>query len=143
MANNFRINNDAAKGMADSFDVEVNTDTPPATIEIKSGAGPTNVDADGPSGTVLAILIMGNPAFGAASDGAPGGLLTAASITDDSSADNTGTAGHFVIRTGTTQDDVAVGTVGTSGADLNLNSVAITQGSAVAITSMTVTMPEA
>ena len=127
--------------MANAFDDECNSDTPPATIEIKTGAQPATPD-DAESGTVLAVLTMGNPAFGAAADATPGAILTAASITKDSSADNTGTAAHFVILTGTTATHVASGTVGTSGADLNLNSIEITSGSEVDITAMTVTMPE-
>ncbi len=142
MANNYRISNAAAILMADTFDAEVNSDTPPATIEIRSGAQPTDPDTAA-SGTLLATLTFSNPAFTGATDAGPGGLLTASAITDDSSADATGTAGYFRILTGTAGVAVADGEIGTSGADLNLNSVAITAGSAVAITSMTVTMPEA
>ena len=141
MANQFRINNVVATVMANAFDDECNTDTPPATIEIKTGSQPATPD-DAETGTVLAVLTMSNPAFGGAADATPGAILTASAITDDSSADATGTAAHFVILTGTADTHVASGTVGTSGADLNLNSVAITSGSAVAITSMTVTMRE-
>ena len=68
------------------------------------------------------------------------GVLTFGAITSDSAADNSGTAAWFRIATsgGTAHID---GTVGTSGADLNLNTVTIVAGGPIAITSMTLTMP--
>ena len=88
--------------------------------------------------TQLAELNFSNPAFGAAASG----VATASAITDDSSADATGTAAvcRCVDRDAAT---VWEGTVGTSGADLNLNTVAITSGDTVSVTSMTVTAPAA
>jgi len=142
MANSFRISNAAAKALADTFDDQVNIGSTASVIDIRSGAQPADPDTAA-TGTLLATLTFSDPAFGAASDGNPGGLLTASAITDDSSADATNTAGHFRIRaTGTGADDVADGSVGTSGADLNFNTVAITSGSTVSITSLTVTMAE-
>lgn len=142
MANNFRISNAAAKAMADTFDDQVNIGSTASVLDIRTGAQPADPDTAA-TGTLLATLTFSDPAFGAASDGNPGGLLTASSITSDSSADATGTAGYFRIRaTGTGADDVADGEVGTSGADLNLNTTSITSGSTVSITAMTVTMPE-
>lgn len=87
-------------------------------------------------GTLLAELAFSNPAFGAAATG----TATANSITDDSSANATGTAAVCRIRD---RDNATVfeGTVGTTGADLNLNTTSITSGDTVSISSMTVTMP--
>ncbi len=143
MANNFRISNVAAKRLADSFDDEINVGGAVASVRILSGSQPADPDTV-ESGTLLAELLMTAVAFGAATDGAPGGLLTAAAIADDASADNTGTAGYFRIRNDNsgTPDDVCDGECGTSGADLNLNTLEITSGSTVSITAMTVTMPE-
>ncbi len=142
MALNFRISNVAAKALADAFDDQVNIGSTAAAIDIRTGAQPADPDTAA-TGTLLATLTMGDPAFGVATDAAPGGLLTAAAITADSSADATGTAGYFRIRaTGTGADDVADGECGTSGADLNFNTTSITAGSTVSITSLTVTMPE-
>ncbi len=143
MANNFRISNVAAKALADAFDAEVNVGANPAAIRGLTGAQPVDPDT-AETGTLLFSCPMSAVAFGAATDGAPGGLLTAAAITDDSSADNTGTLGYCRMRnddTGT-PDDVADGEAGTSSADYNFNTLAITSGSTVSITSMTVTMPE-
>ena len=87
-------------------------------------------------GTTLAVLALSNPAFGAASTG----VATANSITDDTSADDTGTAAAFILRD---RDNTTVltGSVGTSGEDINLNTVSITSGDTVSITSLTATMP--
>lgn len=142
MANNFNISNVAAKALADSFDDQVNVGSTASAIDIRTGTQPADPDTTA-TGTLLATLTASDPMFGAATDGNPGGLLTASAITDDSSADATGTAGYFRIRaTGTGADDVADGECGTSGSDLNFNTVAITSGSTVSITSFTVTMLE-
>jgi len=142
MANDFNVSNAAALRLADSFDDEVNKGSTAAVIDIRTGAHPANVDTAA-TGTLLATLTFADPAFGAAADANPGGRITADVITDDSSADNNGTAEHFRIRaTGTGADDVADGTCGASASDLNFNTTSITAGSTVSITSFTVTMPE-
>ena len=143
MATNFRISNVAAKAMADALDDEVNVGGAVASIRILSGAQPADPDTV-EAGTLLAELLMSATAFGAATDAAPGGLITAAAISDDSNADNTGTAGYFRVRNDNSgaPDDVCDGEVGAGGADLNMNTVEITSGSTVSITAMTVTMPE-
>lgn len=142
MALNFRISNVAAKALADAFDDQVNIGSTAAVIDIRTGAQPADPDTAA-TGTLLGTLTMSDPAFGAATDAAPGGLITASAITNDSSADATGTAGYFRIRaTGTGADDVADGECGTSGADLNWNTLSITAGSTLSITALTVTMPE-
>ncbi len=84
----------------------------------------------------LAELALSSTAFAAASAGSK----TAAAITADSSADATGTATWFTLvkSDGTTR--VLDGSVGTSGANLNLNSVAISAGATVSVTSLAVTM---
>lgn len=142
MANAFKISNVAAKALADAFDDQVNIGSTASVIDIRSGAQPADPDTAA-SGTLLATLTFSDPAFTAATDANPGGLLTASAITPDTSADATGTAGYFRIRaTGTGADDVADGEIGTSGSDLNMNTTSITSGSTVSITSFTVTMPE-
>ena len=104
-----------------------------STIEIRSGTRPADADT-APSGTQLALLTFSDPSYPAAS----AGVLTASAITDDSSADATGTATWFRVED---SDGNAVmdGDVGTSGSDLNLNSVAITAGGTVSITSFVIT----
>lgn len=107
------------------------------TAQIDAGAaGGTLAIYTSAFGTLLATLTFSTTSFGAASSG----TATAASITSDSSADATGTAAVFRVADSDT-NTVFEGTVGTSGADLNLNTVSITSGDTVSITSMTLTMP--
>lgn len=70
------------------------------------------------------------------------GVLTFSAIGNDASADATGTATWFRCTTsgGTFVID---GTVSTSGQDLNLNTVSIVIGGPVAISSFTITAPNA
>ena len=112
-----------------------------ANLVIYSGTPPALVDTALSGNTVLAELEMSNPAFGGAVDATPGATATASAITDDTTANATGTATFFRILN---RDNVPViqGSVGTSGAELNLNSVAIQSGAKVEITSLTITMPE-
>lgn len=139
MANAFRISNARAIAMCDSLVDAIDTGGA-GTIEIRTGSAPTNVE-DAATGTLLATLTFSATAFGAASDANPGATATAASITSDTSADATNTAAYFRIKNGS-GTAVAQGTCGTSSSDMIFNSVAITTGSTVAITSMTVTVPE-
>lgn len=114
-----------------------------ASIRIYGGGGiPADADA-AVLGTLLAELTMSAVAFGAAIDSAPGATATAATITGDSSADATGTAEYFRIF----QSDDLVnahyqGQVGTSGQELNLNTVSIVIAAQVDITAMTLFQPE-
>jgi len=86
----------------------------------------------------LAVCPCNNPAFGDAAVGVA--TLDIDPVVEDDSADVTGTAAQFEVQD---RDETPVlsGDVGTSGADLNLNSIAIQSGVKVTITSMTVTVP--
>ena len=90
------------------------------------------------SGTLLAELQFNATAFGAAA----AGVITANAITQDSSADNTGTAGTYRALKSDGTTALWDGTVSTSGADLNLNSTSINAGVAVSVSSLTVTLPQ-
>lgn len=105
-----------------------------ALLRIYSGTQPANPDAALAGNTLLAELAC-SATFAA---GASGGVLTASSITSDSSADNTGTAAWGTLCTsgGTRKVDFSVGT---SGCDLNLNSVSISAGAQVSVSSLTIT----
>lgn len=104
-----------------------------ATIKIFDGTRPATGGAI-TSQVLLAVLTMSATAFLAAT----GGTMTANAITGDTSADNTGTASWFRIEDSNVAF-VTDGDVGTAGSDLNLNSVAITAGVQVDITSMVLT----
>ena len=102
-------------------------------LSIYTGTQPTNPDTALSGNTLLASLAC-TATFAPASSG---GVLTASAITS-ATAGNTGTATFGTLTTsgGTRKVDFSVGT---SGADLNLNSVAITSGATVAVSSLTIT----
>lgn len=105
-----------------------------ATIDIRSGSKPATPETTA-TGTLLATITISG-SFTSAS-----GALTAA---DPAAASivATGTAGYFRVKTsgGTAKVD---GTVGTSGADLNLNSTSFVSGGTVDIGVPTLTIPVA
>lgn len=105
------------------------------TIQIRTGAQPTNV-GDAAQGTLLGTLTFSATAFGAASTG----VATANSITSDTSADASGTAGHARILDGSaaihSDADCAQG----SGV-VNFDNNVIVSGGTIAISSCTVTVP--
>jgi hypothetical protein len=103
-----------------------------------AGAGAAHLKIYDSGDVLLADLTMSDPAFGAAA----AGVATASAITDDSSANATGTADYFTIED-SDSNEVLRGSVGTSGEDLNLNTTSITAGGTVSVSSLTVTMPAA
>ena len=105
------------------------------TIQIYTGSQPA---LDGSlTGTLLATLTFGATAFGSAT--ASGGTVTATANTiTNGTAGNTGTAGYFAVVTSGSAT-VATGSVGTSGADMNLNSLSISAGATVSCSAFTIT----
>lgn len=103
---------------------------------IFDGAQPTDADTALGAQVLLAELTMNATAFAAASAGSK----AANAITQDSSANATGTASwaslYATARTTVGTMDMSVGT---SAANLNLNSVAIASGAAVSCSSLTIT----
>jgi hypothetical protein len=136
MAADPRITNAAASAMCDALVDRLDTGGA-GTIKIYTGTIPTDADTALGAQTLLATLTFSATAFGSASNG----VATAAAITSDSSADATGTAAWARVANGagTTQFDC---TVGTSGDDINFNTVSFVTGAVIAISSMTVTMPK-
>jgi len=105
------------------------------TLTFRTGAAPAaTTDAD--SGTLLATCPFAAEAFGAAS----AGVATAAAITSDSSVDASGTPEHFRAKSGA-GTVIFQGTVGTSGANINFDSVTWVAGGTVAVSALTVTVP--
>lgn len=103
-------------------------------LRIYDGSVPANV------GTALgAQVVLADPVPSATfAPAAAAGVLTANAIANDTSANATGTATFFrLLTSGGTA--VVQGTVGTSGADLNLNTTSIVSGGIVAVTSLTIT----
>lgn len=97
-------------------------------LRIYNGSRP----ATGGTATTLLAELTVNSTF---APSASGGTLTLNAITSDTSADATGTAtwARLVKSDGTTF--VLDCSVGTSGADINLNTTSIVSGASVAITS--------
>lgn len=89
------------------------------------------------SGNVtLATLPLSNPAFGNAASG----TATANAITQDSNAAASGTAAKFELRD-RDANPIVLGSVGTSGADINLSSVGISVNDTVSVSTLTYTAP--
>ena len=141
MAKNPSISNAAAKAMCDAIVDRLDAGAGPGLLRTYSGTQPADVDTAITSQVLLAELTLSDPAFGSAGDGNPGGQATAGTITDDSSANNTGTATWFraVDSNGLAIID---GSAGTSNADLVLDSVSITAGQTVKVNSWILTMRE-
>jgi hypothetical protein len=105
---------------------------------VADGTQPTDADTSLGAQVDLADLAFGSTAFAAASAGSK----AANAITQDSSANASSTAtwATLIISanafSGARLMDMSVGT---SGANLNLNSVAISSGAAVAVSSLTIT----
>ena len=103
-------------------------------LKIYDGTRPTNADTAVGAQTLLAELTMNVTSFPAAAAGA----MTANAITDDASANATGTASWFRIES-SAGAAVVDGDVSTASSDLNLNTTAITSGVTVSVTSLVLT----
>lgn len=90
------------------------------------------------SQVLLAELRFAATAFPTVSGGGP---LTANAITDDSSADATGTATWYRCLQSDGTTPISDASVGTSGANMNMNSTAIQIGARVSVTSFTHALP--
>ena len=113
-------------GIADYVVDQIDLNTPPGKIIMQTSGG-----------TTVATLTFSNPAFGAASSG----VATASAITADSSAVG-GTVAKAELRQGGGTAIVLCSVTATGGGgDITLNSVVISAGQQVSITSLTYTAP--
>lgn len=108
----------------------------PGTIKLYTGTKPAGPGTAVTTQTLLGTLTLSDPAFGSPSNG----VVTAGTITGDSTADATGTATWFRAAD---SNGLAVidGTVGTSGAELILDTTSIIAGGAIVVESWTITAP--
>lgn len=133
MASNIKILASTRNAMLDPITTAVGN---AGLLKIYDGSQPA-----GPATAIGAQVLLGTltcaTPFAA---GAAAGVLTAGAITQDSAADATGTATWYRLCTsgGTAIID---GSVGTSGADLNLNTVSIVIGGPISVSSFTYTGP--
>ena len=141
MANGFYITNAEAISMLTDLGVGMDAGTA-AVINIYDSTVPADADTALGAQVLLAQLTCSATAFTSVTDDTPGAIATFAAITSDSSANATGTATFFRILTQSGGTTIAQGTVGTATSDLILNTVSITSGSTVSITSATILLPE-
>src|SRR4051812_16438410 len=111
MTNAFYFTNAVARAMLDAFTAANDAGTA-AVLEIYAGTVPADADASGAGLTLLASLTMSATSFGAATDNNPGAKITANTITADSSADATGTATCWRMKTQTGGTVTDQGTIG-------------------------------
>jgi hypothetical protein len=126
-----KLANNAASAAADAVAALANN----GYLRIYDGTQAADADTAVGAQVLLAELRFGATAFGAAANG----VATANAITQDSSANATGTASWFRALKSDGTTPLWDGSVGTSGANLNLNSVSIVSGAAVSVTSFTYT----
>ena len=133
MANNPHFSVASRNAMLDQITSQIGSS---GIFNIYQGDQPTDVSV----AVSVGNAVVAAPTMTASSAFAPatGGVITANTITADSSAVG-GTAIWFSIcqSDGTTR--VVDGSIGTSGADLNLNSVNVSTGASFSITAFTVT----
>ena len=122
-------------GWLDNINTALNAGAGAALIRIYDGARPAT---GGAPTLLLAELTCTDPA----APGAASGVLTFSPITQDASANNTGTATWFRM-VDSAAAFVLDGNVGTSGSDLNLTTTSIVATQPVSITSATITAPNA
>lgn len=137
------ISNLSARAACDAIVDRIDLGAAAGKLRIYSGTAPADADAALSGNTLLAELVLSDPAFGAAADLNPGARATANAIADDTAADATGTASFFRIvdSDGTVimQGDV---TATGGGGTLQLATVSIVANAVVKVTSLTFTVPE-
>jgi hypothetical protein len=109
-----------------------------ALLKIYDGTQPAAPETAIASQNLLATVTLASPAFGSASNG----VITANAIADVTVAAG-GTASWFRLLKSDGSTVIMDGSVGTSGCDLNLSSVALTAGATLSTTSFTFTVPGA
>lgn len=141
----------AAAMLDNAVNTTLEEGTSSAIISIHTGTPPADCEAT-PTGTLLGVLPMTvTSPFGAASNQNPNARIAAAAITDDTSADSTGTAGYFRVWSCNTSQTYAnrlachiQGTAGVAGdtPDLTLDDKNIVVGGTISISAYTIDMPE-
>lgn len=106
-------------------------------FRVYSGTRPTDADTALAGNTLLAELTL-NATFSA---NASNGTLTANAITQDSSADATGTASFIRVFESDGTTVIMDLSVGTSGAEVNFATLSFVAGAAIQVTSLTISLP--
>lgn len=129
----------ARDAAADAIVDLIDAGTGAATLAIRTGSQPANPQTSA-TGTLLATLQFGDPAFGASSSG----TATANSITSDTDVDATGTAGWARVYdkdASDPSDAVFDMDIGQGSGTLAFDNTSFVAGGTAAISSMTLTVP--
>ena len=132
MANNLKLSNASVNAEADALSVLLDN----GYLRIYDGTQPANADTAISTQTLLAELRFNADA----APSAVAGVLTFNAITQDSNANNTGTASWFRALGSDGSTVYFDGTVGTSGTDLTIATTAIVAGAIVGVTSFVYTV---
>lgn len=132
MAENLKLSNSLVNTEATAASAQFNS----GYLRIYDGTQPATADTATGAQVLLAELVFNATAFGAPVNG----VLTANAITSDASANATGTATWYRCFKSDGTTVLCDGSVGTSAANLVLNSVAISSGATVAVSSFTHTV---
>jgi hypothetical protein len=135
---NLRITAAVRNGMLDQLRTLLDAGSSGGTIKIYTGTQPATADTGLSGNTLLGTLTFSDPAAPSAS----GGVLTFSAITQDASADATGTAtwARIADSNGVTIFDCDAGTSGTT---MILNTTSIVAGGPIQVTSFTLSIAAA
>lgn len=132
MPNNLKLSNNVVNPQADALsDLADN-----GYLRIYDGTQPATADTAITTQVLLAELRFNATAAPAASNG----VLTFNAITQDSSANNTGTASWFRALKSDGSTVLFDGAVGTSGSDMNIATTSIVAGAIVGVSSFVYTV---
>ena len=132
MPNNLKLSNNVVNPQADALsDLADN-----GYLRIYDGTQPATADTAITTQVLLAELRFNATAAPAASNG----VLTFNAITQDSSANNTGTASWFRALKSDGSTTLFDGAVGTSGSDINIATTSIVAGAIVGVSSFVYTV---
>ena len=132
MPNNLKLSNNVVNPQADALsDLADN-----GYLRIYDGTQPATADTAITTQVLLAELRFNATAAPAASNG----VLTFNAITQDSSANNTGTASWFRALASDGSTALFDGSVGTSGSDINIATTSIVAGAIVGVSSFVYTV---
>lgn len=134
MANNLKLSNNTVDVQGDATATLFDN----GYLRIYDGAQAATADTAVGAQVLLAELRFAATAMSSSTNG----VLTAAALTADSSANASGTASWYRCLKSDGTTVISDGSVGTSAADLILNSVAISSGASVSVSSFTHTIPK-
>lgn len=132
MASNLKVSLNCASAQAAAL---VGAYTNGSILNIYQGTQPATPETAIGAQVLLASIVLPSPAFTQVN-----GVMTANAIASVTIG-VTGTAQFFRWNKSDNTTPIADGSIGVSGADMNLNSVALSAGATLAISSMTYTVP--